>query len=228
MKKIITLATALVFGLTMTAQTCFFSNMQSFGGQPTNYSGNSNLDYFLNNEYGKLVYCFGVKPNSFYIYEDGSPNAFASANVSNYSYPDGTVVLGLKLTSQECNSSQSGTCVAMAVVMAHEFAHIVDFKNNFVSGGQPKHKELFADYMAGVYLHTRQLTYTYTDIKEAAYSIFTKGDTDFNSPQHHGTPQERMNALLAGYEFSRQKVANGVYSFSVFEAMTAAKAYLQF
>jgi hypothetical protein len=201
--------------------------MQSFGGQPTNYSGNPNLDYFLTNEYNKLVFCFGVKPNSFYIIEDGYPNAYASSTISNNSLPDGTIVLGLKLTNQECSSSQSGTCVAMAVIMAHEFAHILDFKNNFVSV-QGKKKELFADYMAGVYLHTRELTFAYTDIREAAFSIFSKGDTDFNSPQHHGTPQERMNALLAGYEFSRQKVARGIYNISVYEAMNSAKAYLNF
>lgn len=227
MKKISTIVSLIVLSFTTNAQTCSFSSLQSFGGQPTNYSGNQNLDYFLTNEYNKLVYCFGVKPNSFYILEDGSPNAFASSTISNNSLPDGTVVLGLKLTNTECNSSQSGTCVAMAVVMAHEFAHILDFKNHFVSG-QPKTKELFADYMAGVYLHTRELTYTFTDIREAANSIFTKGDTDFNSPQHHGTPNERMNALLAGYEFSRQKVANGIYNISVYEAMNAAKIYLNF
>ncbi len=227
MKKIIALVSFIILSVNTKAQTCSFSSLQSFGGQPTNYSGNQNLDYFLTNEYNKLVFCFGVKPNSFYIQEDGSPNAFASSTVSNNSLPDGTVVLGLKLTNQECSSSQSGTCVAMAVVMAHEFAHILDFKNRFVSG-QPKMKELFADYMAGVYLHTRELTYTFTDIREAANSIFTKGDTDFNSPQHHGTPQERMNALLAGYEFSRQKVASGVYNISVFEAMNSAKNYLRF
>jgi len=208
-------------------QTCYFTNLNSFGGKPTNYSGNSNLDYFLTNEYNQLVRCFGVKPNSFYIYEDNLPNAFASSSISNNSLPDGTVVLGLKLTNQECFNSPSGTCVAMAVVLSHEFAHILDFKNNFVIV-QGKKKELFADYMAGVYLHTRQLIFAYTDMKEAAYSIFTKGDSDFNSPSHHGTSTERMNALLAGYEFSKNKVASGIYNFSVFEAMNSAKIFLNF
>lgn len=226
MKIKIALLTLALF-LNTKAQTCFFGNMDSFGGTPTNYSGNANLDNFLSNEYNKLVYCFGVKPNSFYIIENGFANAYASKTISNSNFQDGTVVLGLKLVNQECNSSPSQTCVAMAVVMAHEFAHILDFKNNFVQVSGKK-KELFADYMAGVYLHTRELTYTYTDIREAAQSIFTKGDTDFNSPLHHGTPQERMSALLAGYEFSRQMVAKGIYSFTVFDAMNSAKTYLQF
>jgi hypothetical protein len=226
MKTTITIL-AISFFFNVTAQTCFFGNIQSFGGTPTNYSGNASLDNFLRNEYDKLVYCFGVKPNSFYILEDGFANAYASKSISNANLPDGTVVLGLKLVNQECNSSLSKTCVAMAVVMAHEFAHILDFKNNFVSVSGKK-KELFADYMAGVYLHTRAVTYAYTDITEAANSIFTKGDTDFNSPLHHGTPQERMNSLLAGYEFSRQMVARGIYSFTVFDAMNSAKIYLNF
>jgi ketosteroid isomerase-like protein len=227
MKKFIAFVSFFISCSSLIAQTCFFSSLQSFGGSPTNYSGNVYLDNFLTNEYNKLVYCFGVKPNSFYITEDGQPNAYASTAITNSFLPDGTVVLGLKLINQECGSSPSGTCVAMAVVMAHEFAHILDFKNQFVSG-KPKIKELFADYMAGVYLHTRQLTYTYTDIREAANSIFSKGDTEFNSPLHHGTPQERMNALLAGYEFSRQKFSSGIYNISVSEAMNAAKYYLGF
>lgn len=227
MKKLFALLYILSLSTISYSQTCYFSSMDVFGGQPTNYSGNQNLDYLLTNEYNKLVSCFGVKPNSFYIFEDSSPNAFASSSISSNAFPDGTVVLGLKMINQECSSSPSGTCISMAVVLAHEFAHILDFKNNFVKI-QGKKKELFADYMAGVYLHTRQITFAFTDIREAANSIFTKGDMNFNSPLHHGTPQERMNTLLAGYEFSRQKVAMGIYNFSVQEAMSAAKLYLNF
>lgn len=228
MKKIIKVVLLFILLINCSyAQTCSFVSLDSFGGKPTNYSGNPNLDNFLTSEYNNLVNCFGVKPNSFYIIEDGSANAFASSSITNDSYLDGTVILGLKLVNQECNSSQSKTCVAMAVVMAHEFAHILDFKHKFVSG-QPKNKELFADYMAGVYLHTRELTYSFTDIKEAVNSIYTKGDTDFNSLQHHGTPLERMNSLLAGYNYSKQKFNKGIYNISVFEAMISAKNYLLF
>jgi hypothetical protein len=211
----------------LNAQRCYFSTLPDLGGQATSYSGNAILDQNLTNEYYKLVNCFGVMPMSYYIFENGSPNAFATGNISNANYPDGTVVLGLKLIQNECSQSPSGTCVSMAVVMAHEFAHILDFKNRFVRPGG-KIPELFADYMAGVYLHTRELTFSYTDIKEAAQSIYTKGNYDFNNPQFHGTPQERMNALLAGYNFSRQMVASGRNSFTIQEAMQSAKRYLQF
>jgi hypothetical protein len=213
--------------LSTKAQTCSFSNMGDLGGQPTNYSGNTNLDQALTSEYYKLVSVCGIMPFSCYIYENGDPNAFASTQISHPSFPDGTVVLGLKMIQQECSQSRSGTCVSMAVVMAHEFAHILDFKNRFVKQ-KGKMPELFADYMAGVYLHTRELTFSFTDIKEAAESIFSKGDYSFNDPQHHGTPQERMDALLAGYNFSRKMASSGKTYFSVNNAMQAAKTYLKF
>jgi hypothetical protein len=211
----------------MQAQRCYFSSLPDMGGQPTVYSGNTALDQNLSNEYFKLVNCFGVMPMSYYIYEHGQPNAFASPNMSDARYPDGTMVLGLKLIQEECSPSRSGTCVSVAVVMAHEFAHILDFKYKYVKRGG-KIPELFADYMAGVYLHTRELTFSYTDIAEAAQSIFGKGDYDFNNPLHHGTPQERMNALLAGYNFSKRMLETGQTSLSVKVAMQSAKKYLKF
>jgi hypothetical protein len=217
----------IILSLNINAQRCYFSNLPDMGGQPTSYSGNPTLDQNLNNEYFKLVSCFGVTPSSYYIIENGQPNAYASLSISNANYPDGTVVLGLKMIQDQCSQSRSGTCIAMAVVMAHEFAHILDFKNRFVQQ-KGKMPELFADYMAGVYLHTRELTFSYTDIAEAAQSIFDKGDYAFNNPQHHGTPQERMNALLGGYNFSRNMVASGRYRFTIQEAMQGAKSFLKF
>lgn len=225
--KLSIIFTFLMIGQKSFTQRCYISSLPDLGGQPTNYSGNPTLDQNLNNEYFKLVYCFGVRPCSYYILEKGGPNAYATPALSRDDYPDGTVVLGLNLINKECSESVSGTCVSVAVIMAHEFAHILDFKYKFVKQ-RGKISELFADYMAGVYLHTRELTYSYTDIKEAANSIFTKGDTNFNSPLHHGTSQERMNALLAGYNFSKTMVASGRHSFTIQEAMQGAKSYLKF
>jgi hypothetical protein len=223
---------ALILGFLMLGEQSFtqryyISSLPDLGGQPTNYLGNPVLDQNLNNEYAKLVYCFGVRPCSYYILENGGSNAFATPSLSREDYPDGTVVLGLNLINKECSESVSGTCISVAVIMAHEFAHILDFKYRYVNQ-RGKMPELFADYMAGVYLYTRELTYSFTDIKEAANSIFTKGDTDFNSPLHHGTSQERMNALLAGYNFSKKIVASGRYNFTIQEAMRSAKEYLKF
>jgi hypothetical protein len=225
MKNIFILS-ILILSFKLQAQICFFSSPTYLGGKPTSYSGDANLDQKLSNEYFKLVSCFGVRPFSHYIFENGGANAFASPVISDSRYPDGTVVLGLKMIQQECSQSMSGTCVSMAVVMAHEFAHILDYKNRIVTRGGKK-PELFADYMAGVYLHTRELTFSYTNIKEAAIGIFGKGDYAFNDPLHHGTPQERMNALLAGYNFSRRMVASGRNTFTIQEAIQSAKTYLR-
>jgi predicted metalloprotease len=84
--------------------------------------------------------------------------------------------------------------------MAHEFAHIVDFK--FGTGLSGKHKELFADYLAGCYMYFRSVEFKTTFVQEVALSFFQKGDYSFNSPQHHGTPNQRYNCLMNGYQLA--------------------------
>jgi hypothetical protein len=36
-------------------------------------------------------------------------------------------------------------------------------------------------------------------------SLFGKGDYQFNNPQHHGTPAQRVDAMRAGYASGAQR-----------------------
>jgi hypothetical protein len=57
---------------------------------------------------------------------------------------------------------------------------------------------LHADYLAGWFTAHRQ-RFLPQDANQALKSFFDKGDYDFFSEGHHGTPQERAAAFYAGY-----------------------------
>jgi predicted metalloprotease len=83
--------------------------------------------------------------------------------------------------------------------MAHEYAHIVDYKYGVLNNVGSKKTELFADYLAGFYMYHRVANGILTDVSQCLNSFESLGDTDFGSETHHGTPQERRSALFSGY-----------------------------
>jgi predicted metalloprotease len=62
--------------------------------------------------------------------------------------------------------------------------------------------ELHADFMAGFYFGVRAASKD-LDVKPFAKSLFSKGDWAFNEPNHHGTPQEREDAMYAGFDLGK-------------------------
>lgn len=204
-------------------QGCSFRGGLSALGNTTTYSGNAYFDRAINEEYAYLIQKFAVRPNLAYLYDGNSPNAYATTQVTDSRFQDGTVVIGFNLIKSECAISSSGTCTAVAIILAHEFGHIVDFK--YGTGLRGKYKELFADYLAGCYMYFRSVEFKYTFANEAAYSFFNKGDTNFTSPQHHGTPQQRYNCLLAGYNLAQNYHYAGRY-LSLQTVMQEAKRYV--
>jgi hypothetical protein len=189
----------------------------------TEFSGNPQLDNFLNREVNILRRFFETNPSVYYYQDEpGAENAQAMSRVENYSYPSGTVILGVHMVTKEFGYSTSGTTIPF--VLAHEFAHIVDFNNDITTGYETRIAELFADFQAGCFLYFRSFL-TYTDIRAALQSFYLKGDYEFNNPDHHGTHEERLNAVLAGYNWLKSKARPGVY-IGVNDAIEAAKEYL--
>jgi predicted metalloprotease len=62
--------------------------------------------------------------------------------------------------------------------------------------------ELNADCLAGTWAHWAYSNGQMDDngVKQALDAALAVGDFDFVSPQHHGTPQERRDALLKGFD----------------------------
>ena len=92
-----------------------------------------------------------------------------------------------------------------AVVIAHEYAHNVQYELGY-SKQQLGHSssmptELMADCMAGMWAnsaYSRGLLEG-TDVEEATTTFYSMGDFAFDNSDHHGTPEQRSNAFLTGY-----------------------------
>ena len=180
---------------------------RSAGGGPpavrlSKTTGNVLLDQGMTREWQLLCARYGVTPD-LYMFEDGdSPNAFATPDrLGGHSDPDGTVVVGRRLMREEMSAAAptgGRWDHVVAAIMAHEWAHIAQFK--VIDEAPPgKAMELHADQVAGWYMggRARELA-GQVDLVSAMRSFFGKGDYEFNSPQHHGTPRERLAAFERG------------------------------
>jgi uncharacterized protein len=93
----------------------------------------------------------------------------------------------------------------LAYVVAHEYAHNVQFELGFYELQNPadgvKAFELQADCMAGLWGNAvyRAGRYDDRDVEEAISTAQAAGDFDYGNAQHHGTPDERREAWLAGF-----------------------------
>lgn len=157
-------------------------------------TGDAALDRKFRNESRKLSEFFGVQPNVLLLDEAEGPNAYAAAVDSRAGYT-GTVYFGVRLLGDELFDRDKGP-TAVAGILAHEFAHILQM---YRTGMQPgKQMELHADFMAGWFL-ARKNRVKPVNMDAFARSLYEKGDKYFWSPAPHGTPEERLNAMLAGY-----------------------------
>lgn len=136
------------------------------------------------------------------------------------------VVLGEPLWRQAAMKGQAYVDLAMGFVLAHEYAHIFQFKmvNNELGrlGNSTPLVELQADMLAGYYGGARleeQLGNNEFMINQAG-NLFIQGAADlgdyaFYSQSHHGTPSQRAAATLEGFRAGRsEKFGNLDTAFS--------------
>lgn len=188
---------------------CFLSG--SIGGMNiTNTTNNANLDSHIFKEVSKLERFFSQNIDFFFgLEENQSGNAFFTPRCSSISC-NGSIVLGQHLILQAFNQGKGLNSVT--AVLAHEFAHSVQLFFGWY-GNSPL-KELHADYLAGFYM-AYQSNLTTTDLDNAVDDFYSRGDFNFHSPQHHGTPEERGCAFIMGFKYGRQGNSNVVNAFNV-------------
>jgi len=120
----------------------------------------------------------------------------------------GSVFIAAGLWNDESVKNQG---FALPAIISHEFAHAMQYSRRFPYSG--KWLELHADYMAGWFTGHRG-RFTFQDDLKILQSFFEKGDYNFFSKQHHGTPHERANAFYQGYILNRQfNVAFGSHAY---------------
>jgi hypothetical protein len=190
-------------------------------GRPITGNLNTTWEKGLLEDHAALIKLFKVRPHMFYLEEEGGPNAFstnqvfpdllAAEGVTEKDSPDGTIFLGLKLIQMEARNTK-GSLFSLPAILAHEFAHSVQFKTGCLLQG--KKRELHADYIAGYFIAHRA-RFRKQSTAQAAKNFFAKGDYMFNDAQHHGTPEERWNAFWAGYQLNKaSKAPSGVYAYN--------------
>lgn len=105
-------------------------------------------------------------------------------------------------------------------ILAHEWAHQIQFKNYDVwypNGGaasdpseDTRYTELEADFLAAYYMtHKRGATYNSKRVEQFFNLFFQIGDCGFASSGHHGTPAQRMAAAQLGFELAASAQKQG-------------------
>lgn len=98
---------------------------------------------------------------------------------------------------------------ALAYVIAHEYAHAMQMAFRLMPR-QTRISELQADCLAGVYLRSiPNLVFDRSDIREIASLAYRLGDYTWGRG-HHGTPRQRMNAVVRGMEAAEGEGLRGI------------------
>jgi hypothetical protein len=104
--------------------------------------------------------------------------------------------------------------VAPQAILAHEFAHQVQFNKHFGIGGtaaeRTRFSELNADAMSAFFLtHKRGATLNQKRVEEFLKVFYDIGDCQFASSGHHGTPNQRMKAAQFGFQLAHDAQKQG-------------------
>ncbi len=103
------------------------------------------------------------------------------------------------ITKQHIQMAYQYGDAALAYILTHEYAHAAQT----VGGFRPKtitQIELQADCLAGFYMGVMpNVEFDSNDIEQIATLAYQIGDYEFNNRQHHGTPEERSQAVILGF-----------------------------
>lgn len=203
------------------------ANLAAFGygeSGPGGLSLRSGVHWFdalLGQELYVMRYVFQIMPAVFFFDDGANGNALATTqNLGNSPTQNGTVLIGRTLTSELLSKHAGKSPIssgdhALGAVVAHEWAHILQFTSGS-NLGHGKAPELHADFMAGWYQAGRVLSGMGSiniNFNEAAEELYGLGDFDFNSPQHHGTPDERLSAYVEGSRTASRGVLRTIDAF---------------
>jgi predicted metalloprotease len=109
------------------------------------------------------------------------------------------------LPGQQAGFGRAAGAFAVEYVIAHEYAHNVQQESGVLADhSRALPTELNADCLAGTWARWAygQGQLDAGDAQEGVDAALAVGDFDLLSPQHHGTPQERRDALLTGLRSS--------------------------
>ncbi len=98
--------------------------------------------------------------------------------------------------------------LAVAGILAHEWGHRVQYTFGFDKQLGTMELELEADAMSGYYMALNK-GFEWSHIDGYFQSTFSTGDYQVESPQHHGTPNQRVAAAYLGMQLAKEAVETG-------------------
>lgn len=172
-------------------------------------SGIAGFDRALARSLARLTNTFDVLPGfGYYTEQPGEDNAYATPAVR-LDRADGTVLFGTRMLERLLHRPEAPDAAVLAVC-AHEYGHIVqskyDLRNRLLAGqATVRRLELNADYLAGYFAGRRKLENGNFPAAVFASTQHSFGDFNTSSKGHHGTPDERAGAVVAGFEAAHSK-----------------------
>lgn len=179
-----------------------------FGKDMSLGTGSKERDQMLGRALVRMSRAFGVRPTFGFYDDSGDPNAYASEEVEN-DVPGtwGKVRFGRQLHA-ELIQKYGDDRIAVLSILAHEFAHVAQYQRGAMSalaGRTVKRAELHADMLSGYYLGLRKIANDSIKLRSAGMALYSIGDFAYNDPQHHGAPQERIEASEHGFALAREQ-----------------------
>jgi predicted metalloprotease len=119
------------------------------------------------------------------------------------------------LPGQKAGFGRAAGAFALAYVVAHEYGHNIQQEDGEL-GTRPfaLPTELNADCLAGTYARWdyNQGGLDDAGVQQALDAALAVGDFQFLSPQHHGTPTQRRDAVLTGFRGVHPSACNAYLS----------------
>lgn len=176
-------------------------------------SGNQQLDQALGIMLAHMAATFEVQPG-FAFYDDGNSKNAVAMRKSYLPNTDGTVLLGRNLLQSELERSNNGDMPIMAIC-AHEFGHIVQYTYDLqprLQRGQDTRKrvELHADLLAGYFIGRNINRLGSMQLLEIGRAWEELGDSDFTDYDHHGSREERLRAVEAGFKRAQLSLSEAI------------------
>ncbi|MGK7872326.1 MAG: neutral zinc metallopeptidase [Xenococcaceae cyanobacterium] len=126
----------------------------------------------------------------------GTSTTCGSFLSSHYCKLDHTVYI----TNHDIEMAYQHGDAALAYIIAHEYAHAMQTAYGF-EPGVTLITELQADCLAGVYLGViPNIIFDEKDIVEITSFAYRIGDYAWGSEHHHGTPEQRVQAVMLGFQ----------------------------
>tara|TARA_B100000508_G_scaffold8752_1_gene6317 strand:+ start:1055 stop:2176 length:1122 start_codon:yes stop_codon:yes gene_type:complete len=183
--------------------------------QISNTTNNSELDQYISQEVLRLERFFSQDIDFYFGTETNrSGNAFFTPRCDGFRC-HGSIVLGKWLMVDMFKNGRNLN--NLSAILAHEFAHSLQYFFGWY-GASPL-KELHADYLAGYYM-AHKTNLSQSELENSISDFYNIGDFNFNSIQHHGTPEERACSFIMGFKLGRQG------GYSVGQAFQAGKKYV--